>query len=113
MKLDNMVVETYVKRVAESEEDFIIETILPYCENILEKKINKKELKEIIINGQKASMRWISTKDRLPTEAGVYLVTVKDLGGVYIYDTDVYWERWNRYGDVIAWMPIPEFDGDA
>ena len=35
----------------ENQEEFIIETIHPYCENILQIKINKEELKQILLNG--------------------------------------------------------------
>lgn len=118
MKLDNMVIETFVKRVAETEEDFIIETILPYCEYILEEKINKKELKEILINGQKARMRWISVDYRLPDIEKNVLFVVKSHGHIIIGEGCRQWENsWIMYrwtstynGDeVLAWMPMPEW----
>ena len=36
--------------VKETEEEFIFQTIQPYCENILERKINKKDLTNLLTN---------------------------------------------------------------
>lgn len=44
-------VEKITMQVEESQEEFIFETIYPYCENILQMKINKEELKQILLNG--------------------------------------------------------------
>lgn len=44
-------VEEIVMQAKENQEEFIFETIRPYCENILQMKINKKELKQILLNG--------------------------------------------------------------
>ena len=35
----------------ENQEEFIFETINPYCENVLRMKISKEELKQILLNG--------------------------------------------------------------
>lgn len=43
-------VEKIVMQVQENQEEFIFETIRPYCENILQMKINKEELKQILLN---------------------------------------------------------------
>lgn len=45
------VVEEIVMQAEENLEEFIIETIHPYCENILQIKISKEELKQILLNG--------------------------------------------------------------
>lgn len=54
MKMEYDITEM-VKEIAmqakENQEEFIFETILPYCENILQIKINKEELKQILLNG--------------------------------------------------------------
>ncbi len=51
MKLDiTKVVEEIAMQVQETQEAFIFETIQPYCENILQMKINKEELKQILLN---------------------------------------------------------------
>lgn len=44
-------VEEIAMQAKENQEEFIIETIHPYCENILQIKINKEELKQILLNG--------------------------------------------------------------
>lgn len=45
------VVEEIAMQAKETQEEFIFETIQPYCENILQMKINKEELKQILLNG--------------------------------------------------------------
>lgn len=45
------IVEEIVMRAEENQEEFIIETIYPYCEDLLQIKINKEELKQILLNG--------------------------------------------------------------
>ena len=45
------VVEEIAMQAKENQEEFIFETIRPYCENILQIKINKEELKQILLNG--------------------------------------------------------------
>lgn len=44
-------VEGIAMQAKETQEEFIIETIHPYCEDILQIKINKEELKQILLNG--------------------------------------------------------------
>lgn len=46
-------VEKITMQVKESQEEFIFETINPYCEDILQIKINKEELKQILLNGKR------------------------------------------------------------
>lgn len=43
-------VEEIVMQAKENQEEFIFETIRPYCENVLQMKINKEELKQILLN---------------------------------------------------------------
>ena len=45
------VVEEMSIQVMESEEEFIFKTIRPYCENVLQREINKKELEQILVRG--------------------------------------------------------------
>jgi len=45
------VVEEITTQVHEDYENFIFETISPHCENILQMKINKKELNKILLLG--------------------------------------------------------------
>lgn len=44
-------VEEIAMQAEENQEEFIFKTIQPYCENIIQMKINKKELKQILLNG--------------------------------------------------------------
>ena len=46
-------VEEIAMQAKENQEEFVFETIQPYCENILQMKINKEELKQILLNGIK------------------------------------------------------------
>ena len=54
MKMESDVtkmVEEIAMQAKENQEEFIFETIRPYCENVLQMKINKEELKQILLNG--------------------------------------------------------------
>jgi hypothetical protein len=52
MELDmTKMVEKIAMQAKENQEEFIFETIRPYCEDVLQMKINKKELKQILLNG--------------------------------------------------------------
>ncbi len=60
MKWDmTKVVEEIATQAKENQEEFIFETIHPYCENILQMKINKEELKRIILRGVRPKGKWI------------------------------------------------------
>lgn len=51
MKFDiTKMVEEIAMQAKENQEEFIFETIRPYCENVLQMKINKEELKQILLN---------------------------------------------------------------
>ena len=62
-------VEEIVIQAKENQEEFIFETIFPYCENILQMKIDKEELKQILLNGMQKQQScekqivkdWLST----------------------------------------------------
>ena len=114
----------YATKVRETEEEFIFQTITPFCCNILLKIISKKELKDTLLRGQQ--MKWIPCSERLPEEPKenpafdgkcleVYLVTTKygssDKDKVYPFRA--FWNGINftdgwRILDAIAWMPLPE-----
>ena len=54
------VVEEMVIEFKETEEEFIFTHLQPYCENVLEMKIDKKELRQILLRGTKQKKgKWI------------------------------------------------------
>lgn len=48
----NSIIYQVAMEFQETEEDFIFQNIRPYCENILEGKISKKELTELLLLGK-------------------------------------------------------------
>lgn len=65
----------------------------------------------------KTEPQWIPCSERLPTESGKYLVTVKNLTRFWILKEPVFvcnyefnefmFQGWED-NEVIAWMPLPE-----
>ena len=100
----------YATKVRETEEEFIFQTITPFCCNILLKIISKKELKDTLLRGQQ--MKWIPCNERMPKgtvlccdDRGNMLVGLlcKDEAGYMAYGDDGQ-EMYN----CVAWMPLPE-----
>ena len=60
--------------------------------------------------------QWIKCSDRLPQEAGEYLIAVEMMDGTYEADMDIFnGKKWQyaKRRDVIAWMPLPQpYRGD-
>lgn len=50
-KLPSVQPKPKTMQAQENQEEFIFETIRPYCEDVLQMKINKEELKQILLNG--------------------------------------------------------------
>lgn len=48
----NSIIYQVAMEFQETEEDFIFQNIRPYCENILEGKISKEELTELLLLGK-------------------------------------------------------------
>lgn len=70
MKFDiTKITEEIIMQAKETQAEFIIETIQPYCENILQTIIDKEELKQILLNGMQKQQTyekqiikdWLST----------------------------------------------------
>ena len=53
---------------------------------------------------------WISVEDKLPDDGVLVIVACRWITGEILYSTDTFFidYGWGDYGDVIAWMPIPE-----
>lgn len=125
------------RRVREDEDNFIFETIEPYCSNIAQVKISKKDLDEAIQLWKAAkrimhvgdkneyAANWIKIKcpDDLPALDVDVLGTLKEYSDVVkvarqkSYIEDCGWEwvladdiEGNSYepDEIIAWMPLPE-----
>lgn len=110
----------YATKVRETEEEFIFQTITPFCFNILLKIISKKELKDTLLRGQR--LKWIPCSERLPEKYMKVLATWKDTWyqnaaesiDTLFLDEDGKWH--GRFGnlerngsvEVIAWKPLPE-----
>ena len=45
----NDIMNTIATEVKESQEEFIFETVIPYCENVVNMKISKKDLAEALL----------------------------------------------------------------
>ena len=57
-------VEKIAMQAKENQEEFIFQTIQPYCENIIEQRISKKELELALLqyfNKPKLIKEWLST----------------------------------------------------
>lgn len=105
----------YATKVRETEEEFIFQTITPFCCNILLKIISKKELKDTLLRGEQ--MKWIPCSERLPKKPEIdgdsdcYIVQTRHVAQPFIG----YWDgrEWTDeevdvVDEVIAWMPLPE-----
>ena len=60
----NEVIKELTMKAMENESDFIFQTIQPYCENVIEKRISKKELELALLqyfNKSKLIKEWLST----------------------------------------------------
>lgn len=108
----------YATKVRETEEEFIFQTITPFCCNILLKIISKKELKDTLLRGEQ--MKWIPCNERVPEDESYILVsfensTMPDIaryeendedGTFYPGDNE---KSYSSYGLFVnAWMPLPE-----
>lgn len=54
-------VVNFVTQLHETEDEFIFETISPFCTDILHRRISKKELKEMLLRAER--MKWIPAEN--------------------------------------------------
>lgn len=109
--INNQIYEVKLK-VEETVDDFIFQTIQPFCESIVKRKISKKELENMLLIAKR--MKWIPCNKRLP-EKGKEVLARDKYGEMLIGwiredvetgfaaesdDTTMY--------DCVAWMPLPE-----
>lgn len=108
----------YATKVRETEEEFIFQTIAPFCCSVLQRKISKKELKEKLVRAER--MKWIPCNERLPEDESYILVSFEnstmpdiaryeenDEGGTFYPGDDE--KSYSSYGFFVnAWMPLPE-----
>lgn len=72
------VVEEMSVHIRETQEDFILDTIFPYCQETLQRKINKAELKQIILRGSRPKGKWIRVIDK---------------AGHWVWECDCKWQQ--------------------
>ena len=61
-------VEEIAMQAIENQEEFIFETINPYCGNVLQMKVNKEELKQILFNGIQKQQPYEDMRDATEEE---------------------------------------------
>ena len=88
----NEVIKELIMKAMENESDFIFQTIQPYCENVLEQRISKKELELALLqyfNKPKLIKEWLSTFNTESatecfTEVQQLKKTINDRGDTYV-----------------------------
>lgn len=81
-------VEKIAIQAKENQEEFIFQTIQPYCENIIEQRISKKELERALLqyfNKPKLIKEWLSTFN---TDSATECFTAVQRLKESIYETD-------------------------
>lgn len=103
------IVVDYATRLQETEEEFIYQSISPFCSNVLQRKISKKELEEKLVRAER--MKWIPCNEKMPEDNTDVIVcfysgTVTEMrywgNGIFqgIYE--------HTAKTIVAWMPLPE-----
>ena len=109
--INNQIYEIRLK-TEETVDDFIFQTIQPFCENIVKRKVPKKELEYMLLRAER--MKWTPCNKRLPGEGEEVLACDKDgemLIGCIREDAETGFtaesDDTTMY-DCVAWMPLPE-----
>lgn len=119
--ISNQIYEIRLK-AEETVDDFIFQTIQPFCENIVKLKVPKKELEDMLLRAER--MKWTPCNKRLPEDGvdvlvwfeyfryGDYNCMQKSYGISYAFDGS--WSGfvngstgW-RQMKILYWMPLPE-----
>lgn len=58
-KTINEIVYEVSRQVTESNDEFIIETIMPYCREVTETRISKEKLKEALVRYYNRHAKWV------------------------------------------------------
>lgn len=109
----------FATQVRETEDEFVFETIEPFCRDTLKRTISKKELGEMLVRAER--MKWIPCSERLPEQYTAVLATWKETWyrnatrrrDILWLDSDGKWKgkfdlEKNGSVKVIAWMPLPK-----
>ena len=118
-----------VERITEEKESFIFETLRPFCEEVVQHEITKRDLEQALLKYYGKS-GWIPCSERLPyldnpktikeAHKGYDFLTTLSTGSVVITKRKFYvsgqhgehffgtW-GWSRRGKtkVVAWQPLP------
>lgn len=116
-------VVNFVTQLHETEDEFIFETISPFCTDILHRRISKKELEEMLLRAER--MKWIPAVNTPEVDKKGYSERILlnfsnasiheigryiedgDGGGAYYIGNDT--KPCSIYGLFVdAWMPLPE-----
>ena len=62
-KIMTNLTEEIAMQAVETQKEFIFETTYPYCENVLQMKVDKEELRQILLDGlqKRQTGQWISS----------------------------------------------------
>ena len=58
-KTINEIVYEVSRQIVESNDEFIIETIMPYCREVTETRISKEKLKEALVRYYNRHAKWV------------------------------------------------------
>lgn len=116
-------VVNFVTQFHETEDEFIFETISPFCIDILRRMISKKELKEMLLRAERMKWRPAENPPKVDEEGySEYILlnfanaTVHEIGRYVVdkYSGCAYYigndtKPCSIYGLFVdAWMPLPE-----
>ena len=98
-----------VLNAIETQEEFIFNTLYPFCEKELGVSISKADLETALQLLRLRNGMWISVKDRLPKVEGHYLcATMVNNIPPLVYQIQLWKDgRWYWVHDVRYWMPLP------